>query len=235
MLIKASSNLLELPVSEKGAPPSEFRLMASRFRAHGIDFVFDDIAAASVMEKARQWRNEYHLDFDHAGVDEKAPPGSRIAACWFNLEVRGSELWAVNARWTERASKMLADREYRYHSPVWNYDPETGRVLEFINAALTNLPATENLIPLAASRTQTVPTEQRPMKLVLAALKLPESANEAEALAAVQKQNEFAQAVASLTGQSDLKAAVGILEAHKQAAGQLEKATKEAAELIQLE
>jgi phage I-like protein len=56
----------------------------------------------------------------------------------------------VDIEWTRKATERLKDREYRYFSPTFYHDK--GRITEYVNTALTNLPATKDQEPLVASR-----------------------------------------------------------------------------------
>jgi len=147
-----SPRRITLDVGATREPPSEFRI----FRAganpttKGV-LLFDEEAARSVMAAAREWGNDFPLDYQHGMVAflTPDPAASGAAAGWFAPEVRAGELWAANVRWTERAAGYLRAGEYRYISPTVTV-AEDGRVLELINVALTNIPATKGLDPLVA-------------------------------------------------------------------------------------
>jgi phage I-like protein len=225
---RAFARATELVIDPAKGPPTAFRIFPKgtfTTRNHPDAFLFDDESARLVMEAARVWGNQFHADYEHAALD----PGEHgsPAAAWFDLEVRDDGLWAVNVQWTDKATKALASREYRYFSPVWNFDEKTGRVLQFINLALTNLPATDHMEPLAASQRHTTNQEPKPMKTVLAALKLSESATEAEALAAVSRVQELQTAVANLTGKSAPADALAVLTAFKASHDTLAAANQE--------
>ena len=173
-------------------PPTEVRL----FRPGANDtekgvFHFTPDSARLVMEAAARWQNEYSFDYEHQALQH--PPVEAPAAAWYRLEVRdtpdGPELWAVGIRWTDRALERLRAREYRYISPAFVTD-EDGQIVEFVNVALTNLPATRNLPALVASRTNP-PTgaagarKEGRMKALMRTLGLTEDASEAAALEVV--------------------------------------------------
>lgn len=139
---------------DAATPPKEFKL----FTAGRVDtlkgvFTFDDVAVASVKAAAADWANRYPVDYAHAMLDPFPvdPAKANRSAGSFLLEVRDGELWAVDVQWTGEAAAMLADKQYRYVSPAFSTDAD-GRIVEFINVALTNLPATKGLDPLMASR-----------------------------------------------------------------------------------
>lgn len=140
-----------LEISLEGVdPPKEFRL----FRAGANEttkgvFLFDEVSCKEVPAAVANWGNDFAVDYGHAMVDPAPldPAAAGIAAGWFQPALRDGELWAMNVRWTERALKYLRAKEYRYISPFFEVDKE-GRVMRFINVALTNIPATYNLTPL---------------------------------------------------------------------------------------
>ncbi len=149
--------VIRLEALEVGpGPPTEFRI----FPFGEIDttkgrFLFDEEAARRVMEAWRDYGNRLPIDYEHQTVDP-VTNGPVPAAGWFDLEVREDGLWAVNVEWTPKARELLANREYRYFSPTFRVD-EGRRIIELINVALVNLPATKRMTPLVA---KAVPYEE---------------------------------------------------------------------------
>ena len=138
-------------------PPSEFRIFASGLNetTRGT-FLFDAAAAKSVMAEYAAHGIDLMLDYDHASLNGGIDPAlSGKAAGWFNLDVRGGELWAVNVRWTPPAAEALRRKEWRFMSPAFQTD-DAGRVTSVLNVALTNLPATRRLEPLMAANVITL-------------------------------------------------------------------------------
>jgi phage I-like protein len=91
------------------------------------------------------------IDYDHA-TDFGAPEGRPApAAGWIReLEVRGGGVWG-RVEWTARAASSIVAREYRYVSPVFQFDPKDGSVTRLLRAGLTNNPNL-HLTAIAASR-----------------------------------------------------------------------------------
>ena len=110
-------------------------------------FRFTPEDAQRVVQAWRDWGNRLSIDYEHQALEPVAN-GPTPAAGWFDLEVRGDGLWAVNVEWTPRAAELLRNREYRYFSPAFRV--EDGHIVELINIALTNLPATKRMEPLVA-------------------------------------------------------------------------------------
>lgn len=138
-----------------GKPPAEFRI----FRA-GVNesdygpITFDDIAAAMVMQNAREKGNPFYFDFNHGMTVEGATDEQGKSAGNFNIEVRDGELWAIDCMYTENGGARLASREYNLFSPAFRWiADEAGvcRVFQLLNVAFVNLAGLDGLQPLAAA------------------------------------------------------------------------------------
>lgn len=180
-----------------GAAPSEIRLLpAGRFKAAdgsgrpaGIaaGWLLDAAGASRLVAAAAARQSDYVIDFEHQTLNAAANGQPAPAAGWYRrLEWReGDGLYAVDVRWTARAAAMIADGEYRYLSPVFAY-ADDGAVLALGPAALTNNPGLDGLTDLSrAAMSALFSQEDSPMKELLKALGLPETATEAEAIAAL--------------------------------------------------
>lgn len=96
---------------------------------------------------------DYVIDFEHQTLNTVQNGKPAPAAGWFHkLEWRdGDGLYVTDARWTDTAAKMLTAHEYRYISPVFQYNSKSGAVEKLMSAALTNNPALNGLTDLAAA------------------------------------------------------------------------------------
>ncbi|MDD3610463.1 MAG: phage protease [Halothiobacillaceae bacterium] len=136
--------------------PDSFRLLpAGFFRAQ--DGRPKDIRAwqlthedmTRLVAEAQSRATDYPIDYEHQIIESKQNGQPAPAAGWFRaLEARDDGLWAVNVRWTPRARQMIEAGEYRYISPVFQYDA-SGRVTRLLMAAITNHPALDGLTDLA--------------------------------------------------------------------------------------
>lgn len=72
--------------------------------------------------------------------------GDSRAAGWITklVYVAGRGLFG-KVEWTPRGAKDVAEKEYRYSSPLFYFDPNTGAVTELVSVALTNNPALGDL------------------------------------------------------------------------------------------
>lgn len=134
---------------------------------HGRDgrgpFRLDDPDSVIASTVATQMSAGLPIDYDHA-TDFGAPEGRPApAAGWIReLEVRDGAVWG-RVEWTARAADSIVAREYRYVSPVFQFDPKTGSVTRLLRAGLTNNPNL-HLTAIAASRTAAASTRDERME-----------------------------------------------------------------------
>ncbi len=112
------------------------------------EMLVDAESRKEVLAKYSALQNDTVIDYEHQTLAGTQAP----AAGWIKgLEDRGDGkeggIWAT-VEWTEKAREYLKNREYRYLSPVVFVKKATGRVIEFVNAALTNAPAIDGMIPV---------------------------------------------------------------------------------------
>jgi phage I-like protein len=180
--------------------PSSFRLLPmGRFRAsdgsgrpEGLKegWRLTPGSAARVAALLASKHNLHVIDYEHQTLATEKNGQPAPAAGWIGqLTVRDDGLYATGVEWTERAAKMIAQKEYRYISPVFTYDQKSGDVLKVLHAGLTNVAGLDGLTDLAALAARfsiDLKEENESMKELLKALGLSESATEAEALAALK-------------------------------------------------
>lgn len=141
------------------------------------------------------------------------------AAGWItSLEWEEGRGLFAGVDWTDKARAHIRAGEYRYISPVFAFDRQSGAVLRLICAALTNHPALDGMD--AASATFT-PYEEPPMKQILAALGLPETADEAAALTTLRQERDSAKAQAEAAPDPQKFVAMATFSAVQQEAAQL--------------
>lgn len=187
-------------------------------------WLIDDDIAARVIAATTKIQNKLVIDYEHQTLLKEKNGQPAPAAGWFmgsHLEYRNNGLWATHIEWTPKAEQMILSGEYRYISPVFEYDPATGEVTRIRMVALTNSPAVDGMQPIASLTNEQLHQQlnqqlnqqhnpfndrhqEEPMwKQLLAQLGLPETATEKEALAAlsaIQTQAEEANTqVAALT------------------------------------
>jgi len=129
------------------------------------------------------------IDENHS-TDLSAPKGGASPAFGWMKNLCADESGAVwaDVEWTERGRDAVSQKEYRFISPVFAFNKE-GEINCILRAALTNSPNL-NLPALNSERLENINEERKTMdKTLLAALGLPETATEAEALAAAKALN----------------------------------------------
>jgi phage I-like protein len=186
-----------MPGTDGGAPEWVHLLPAGTFR--GRDgrgpHILDD--AAGVIDRSRQLvaGGEFPIDYDHqteATYGASRGHGRAPAAGWIvELQERDDGLWG-RVEWTAAARKALADREYRFLSPVYAHAKD-GTVLALLRAALTNTPNLDLMAVAARAHgggfsTLLPPTQEDTMdrKALCAALGLSAEATDDAVLKAAQ-------------------------------------------------
>ena len=157
----------------------------------GRQWLFDEQAGMLVQSSFMGRAIDLPIDWEHATQHRATKGESAPAAGWIKqLELRDGALWGF-VDWTPRGSEQVISREYRFLSPVFDFDPDTTRIARLVSAGLTNKP---NFL-LTALNQETM--ENTPVKLspaLLAALGLPETATEEQAIAATAQLKATAQA-----------------------------------------
>ena len=89
--------------------------------------------------------NDIVIDYEHQTLEGGQAP----AAGWIKeLQDRGPDgLWA-RAEWTEKAKEYLANKEYKYLSPVVLVRRADNKAVAIHSVALTNAPAISGVRPI---------------------------------------------------------------------------------------
>lgn len=178
-----------------------------------------DVMAA--LNKAQPLVIDYEHQTLHAAENGQPAP----AAGWIHALrwVPGRGLFA-EAELTERARELISTGEYRYFSPVLEYEKGSGTIKRILMGALTNNPAIHgmqaiDLLAAASARIKTPdhpnhqPTEHKVnlLEKLLAALGLPKDTDEDAALAAcnaIKAQADAAREALKLADDADAAAVV---------------------------
>lgn len=132
-------------------PAGAFRARDGRPKEVAAWRIDGQIAARLIAQVAAR-ATDVVVDYEHQTLNSAENGLPAPAAGWFHaLEWReGAGLFATDVRWTERARAMIDAGEYRYLSPVFSYDPQTGEVLDLHHVGLTNYPALDGMASLPA-------------------------------------------------------------------------------------
>jgi phage I-like protein len=176
----------------EGVVPNEIQVIpAGHHTTPKGDFLCDEESAALVLNAFAGRQNDMVVDYEHQTLEGCEAPAAGWIKSVKGLVNKGSEgIWAVGVEWTDRAKQYIANREYRYLSPVFLVRKTDRRVTELVNVALTNQPNIDGMVPLINKATQHLQTqceEEETMKKLFALLGLSETATEADAITAVNK------------------------------------------------
>lgn len=110
----------------------------------------DAQTAAATIAAFRANKTPPVIDYEHQTLlaednGQPAPAAGRLIDMYWR---EGQGLFGL-IELTPRARQYIADGEYRYFSPVFTYDPESGVVLRIVMGALTNHPALDGMAPVA--------------------------------------------------------------------------------------
>lgn len=193
-------------VVSDGAPKRRIQLLPIgkiEMRDGRGPFLLADRAAAEAVvsaSRARARATDILVDYDHQslygageGVGGRAPAAGWISPASLSAEDDG--IWA-DVDWTPAAEEQLGRREYRYISPLFSYEPASGRVLAILNAGLTNTPAIRELAAVASTQTETR-MDLRDLSKIAAALALAATATEDEIVLAIGKMTDGIAAAAA--------------------------------------
>lgn len=185
---------LSAALTDNGQAPEWVELIPAGPTVIGRDgrqWLFDEAAQQLVQSSFAARNIDLPIDWEHA-TQHRAPQGGEApAGGWIkSLEVRDGALWGA-VDWTPRASVQVLNREYRFLSPVFDFDPDTGRIARLVSAGLTNKP---NFLLTALNQETPENPHVKLSAALLALLGLPETATEDQALAAATQLKATAQA-----------------------------------------
>ena len=122
------------------------------------------------------------LDYEHQTLTAEDKAGPVPAAGWIKeLQARADGIWA-RVQWTAQAASLLADKAYRFLSPVFRFTPTDGRVVALAGAGLVHTPN----LTLQAAAAQGTAMEELIERLPYI-LNMPVTSTPEELLAEVQK------------------------------------------------
>lgn len=164
----------------------------------GRTWLFDDAAHQFVQTNFSSRAIDLPVDWEHATQRRAALGLEAPAGAWIKqLEMRNGALWGMS-EWTPRGKLQVEDKEYRFLSPVFDYDDETKRIVRVVSAALTNIP---NLVMTALNQEQMENAPVKPSPELLKLLGLPDTATAEQVFTATAaKLNATTQALNTESG-----------------------------------
>lgn len=150
-------------------------------------WTLDAALAAALVVRWQQRETPLVVDYEHQTINAAENGKPAPAAGWIeSLEAGPGGLYAT-VKWTDAARAFIQADEYRYISPVFSFDPETGAVLELKSAALTNYPALDGLAAVAARAEDDLPMKKELADKLCKLLGLAADATEDAMLTELQK------------------------------------------------
>jgi len=158
-IFEAAGRLLEVVDAKKqtakalilkaeGHVPTEILLLPfGEVKTSEGNYFVDEEAAALILSIFREIGNDIVIDYEHQTLKDVEAP----AAGWIKDLYVGEDGIYGRVEWTERAKNYIANKEYRYLSPVVWVNKE-GRAVFLQCVALTNLPATFNAKPIVSKQ-----------------------------------------------------------------------------------
>jgi phage I-like protein len=150
--------LVELAGGERKLPTEICLFRKGATETTKGQFVCDATAAKFTIDNVKSHYGQAITNFDYGHGQVGFLGGSyesARSAGWAKLSERDGALWATDIEWTPTATKALLDREFRFFSPTVYRDPETKRITNLVNVALTNLPATKGQRPIVTAQEHT--------------------------------------------------------------------------------
>ena len=162
------------------------------------EFTCDDESAAEVIAAFDAQKNSMVIDYEHQTLAGTEAP----AAGWITKLInKGKDgIWAA-VEWTAKAKQYLANKEYKYVSPVFLKRISDNKVVRLINVALTNQPNIDGMVPLVNKSGYFFQIENKEDvtmdKELLKTLGLSETATMQEVIVAINKLKEPVKIVAN--------------------------------------
>lgn len=166
------------------------------------EFLVDALAFKEMYAYYKGRAIDIVVDYEHQTLaDVQAPAGGWIK----ELHLKADGIYA-DVEWTDKAKAYIANKEYRYLSPVVFRRKSDGRAVVLQSVALTNVPAVDGMEPIINSMKLEGGTDMDFMKQLAKALGLAEDATEAQVMEAVVALNKGTQ-------QTDVVANKAVLDA----------------------
>lgn len=146
MKVKTRGNLIELMSAAAGTVPEWVNLLPAGelSTSDGLRYLVDQAAMEAIMASVNARRVDLVIDYEHQTYEGGQAP----AAGWVKeLQARPDGIWGRVA-WTERGKGYVANREYRYLSPVILVSKDSRRVMDLVAVGLTNVPRINDFPPL---------------------------------------------------------------------------------------
>ena len=129
------------------------------------DFEVDDRDIAGIIRQFKARRLDLVIDYEHQTLSDVQDP----AAGWIKDLYPGEDALMARVEWTKKGREYIANKEYRYLSPVVLVKKADQHAAVFHSAALTNTPAITGMFAIINSDALSIEEEEEP-RMELSAL-----------------------------------------------------------------
>ena len=129
------------------------------------DFEVDDRDIAGIIRQFKARRLDLVIDYEHQTLSDVQAP----AAGWIKDLYPGEDALMARVEWTQKGREYIANKEYRYLSPVVLVKKADQHAAVFHSAALTNTPAITGMFAIINSDVLSIEEEEEP-RMELSAL-----------------------------------------------------------------
>ena len=129
------------------------------------DFEVDDRDIAGIIRQFKARRLDLVIDYEHQTLSDVQAP----AAGWIKDLYPGEDALMARVEWTQKGREYIANKEYRYLSPVVLVKKADQHAAVFHSAALTNTPAITGMFAIINSDALSIEEEEEP-RMELSAL-----------------------------------------------------------------
>lgn len=150
------------------------------------DFEVDDRDIAGIIQQFKARRLDLVIDYEHQTLSDVQAP----AAGWIKDLYPGEDALMARVEWTPKGREYIANKEYRYLSPVVLVKKADQHAAVFHSAALTNTPAITGMFAIINSDALSIEEEEEPrmeLSALIELLGLEEGAAEEDVLKRIKE------------------------------------------------
>ena len=150
------------------------------------DFEVDDRDIAGIIRQFKARRLDLVIDYEHQTLSDVQAP----AAGWIKDLYPGEDALMARVEWTQKGREYIANKEYRYLSPVVLVKKADQHAAVFHSAALTNTPAITGMFAIINSDALSIEEEEEPrmeLSALIELLGLEEGAAEEDVLKRIKE------------------------------------------------
>jgi len=174
-----------LALASDGSAPDWVQLTPAGPTIHARDGrVFQLNNPEAVVAAFHENEADLPIDVEHASQERASKGLDAPAYGWIkDIEVREGALWG-EVDWTAQGEEWVTSKAYRYLSPAFFHETDTGEMLAIIGAGLTNGPAFK-MAALARAENSQLQKEDTMLEELLKELGLAKDASKEDALSAI--------------------------------------------------